>query len=72
MASGHIFEIGDKIMANAIHVTNLAEYVCHFERQNKSNIINGKDVSVYNNKTTTRCNSHYIYGQYDLGNGVII
>ena len=63
------FENGDRIVAKATHVTSLAECTRRYGRNNKSKMINGKVLSLYNKKTATGRNSRHVRALFDLGGG---
>ena len=63
------FENVDRIVAKATHVTSLAECTRRYGRNNKSKMINGKVLSLYNKKTATGRNSRHVRVLFDLGGG---
>ena len=63
------FENGDSIVAKATHVTSMAECTCRLGKRNKSKVINGAVLCIYNKKTKSRCNSQHICAKFDLGGG---
>ena len=69
MPNKKTFENGDRIVAKATHVTSLAECTRCYGRMNKSKMINGKVLSLYNKKTSTGRNSRHVRALFDLGGG---
>ena len=63
------FENGDSIVAKATHVTSLVECTRHFGKRNKSKLINGTVLSIYNKKTKSGRNSRQVRAKFDLGGG---
>ena len=64
-----MIENGDSIVAKATHVTSMAECTCRLGKRNKSKVINGAVLCIYNKKTKSRCNSQHICAKFDLGGG---
>ena len=62
-----IFEIGDNIVAKTTHISDLTGCTCQFGRKNKSKIIHGKVLSIYNKKPTTICSNQYVCAQFKPG-----
>ena len=63
------FSNGDRIVAKATHITSLAECTHCFGKDNKSKLIHGKVLCIYNKKTKTGRNSWHVCAQFDFGGG---